>query len=202
MTSDDLRKSKTYSNVLTALANESMSRNDYLIYARQAEREGHPEAASLFEQMAENERQHAKLWFRFIHDDNNDTLDNLLAAAKKENSEWKDMYPSFAKTAREEGFGVLAEFFDKIASIENDHEKKFNEMYLRLIADKEASEKAMHETLNEAVITGTGSPFSPDSTGQPQEPPANNVYRCILCGSIEESPGDICPICGAIYSYI
>ena len=107
----DLKGSKTVANLLAAFAGESEARNKYTFYASKARKEGYEQIAAIFEETAQNEKEHAKLWFKFLHDgDIPSTAENLKDAAAGENYEWTDMYAEFAKTAKEEGFDKLAYF--------------------------------------------------------------------------------------------
>ena len=100
----ELKGSRTEANLMAAFAGESQARNKYTYYASKARKDGYEQIADLFLETAENEREHAKIWFKLLHGGIGDTLDNLADAAAGENYEWTDMYAGFAKTAREEGF--------------------------------------------------------------------------------------------------
>ena len=118
---------KTEKNLWTAFAGESQARNKYTYYARVAKKEGYEQIAALFLETAENEKEHAKLWFKEL-DELGDTKANLKAAAEGENYEWTDMYEEFAKTAEEEGFKALANKFRMVAAIEKHHEERYNKL--------------------------------------------------------------------------
>ena len=116
---------QTEKNLEAAFAGESMARNKYTYYASKAKKEGFEQIAALFLKTAENEKEHAKLWFKELHDGMPDTAANLLDAAEGENYEWTDMYENFAKTAEEEGFKALAAKFRMVAAIEKHHEERY-----------------------------------------------------------------------------
>ena len=117
----ELKGSQTEKNLWTAFAGESQARNKYTYYASKAKKEGFVQIAKIFEETANNEKEHAKLWFKYLHDgDIPGTAANLLDAAQGENYEWTDMYAGFAKTAKEEGFDKLAYLFEAVGKIEID----------------------------------------------------------------------------------
>ena len=116
----DLKGSKTEANLLTAFAGESQARNKYTYYASKAKKDGYEQIAELFTETANNEKEHAKIWFKLLHGGIGDTLDNLKDAAAGENYEWTDMYAGFAKEAREEGFTEIAALFEAVAQIEKE----------------------------------------------------------------------------------
>ncbi|WP_243158134.1 rubrerythrin [Aminipila terrae] len=120
----ELKGTKTEQNLLLAFAGESQARNKYTYFASKAKKEGYEQIAALFLNTAENEKEHAKLWFKALGG-LNDTKANLLAAAEGENYEWTDMYQGFAKDAEEEGFTALAEQFRAVAEIEKHHEERY-----------------------------------------------------------------------------
>ena len=125
----DLKGSKTEANLLAAFAGESQARNKYTFYASKARKEGYEQIAAIFEETAQNEKEHAKLWFKFLHDgDIPSTAENLKDAAAGENYEWTDMYAEFAKTAKEEGFDKLAYLFEAVGKIEKEHEERYNKL--------------------------------------------------------------------------
>lgn len=164
----ELAGTKTEKNLLEAFAGESMARNKYDYYAKQAKKDGYVQIQEIFEETARNEMEHAKLWFKFLH--NNavpETSVNLKDAAAGENYEWSDMYKRMAAEAREEGFDVIAERFDHIASVEARHEKR----YLALLANIE-----------------NGTVFKKSESV---------LWKCNNCGFIfegEEAP-KVCPAC-------
>lgn len=120
----ELKGSKTEQNLMTAFAGESQARNKYTYFASKAKKEGFEQIAAIFQQTADNEKEHAKLWFKELNGIG-DTAENLAAAAAGENYEWTDMYDGFAKTAEEEGFTALAEKFRLVATIEKRHEERY-----------------------------------------------------------------------------
>ena len=122
----ELKGSKTEQNLMTAFAGESQARNKYTYYASKARKDGYEQLAAIFQETADNEKEHAKLWFKELHGgDIPDTATNLEDAAAGENYEWTDMYKNFAETAREEGFTRLAMLFEKVGEIEKEHEKRY-----------------------------------------------------------------------------
>ena len=120
----ELKGSKTEQNLMTAFAGESQARNKYTYFASVARKEGYEQIAAIFEQTANNEKEHAKMWFKALGELGN-TAQNLLAAAEGENYEWTDMYDTFAKEAEEEGFARLAAQFKAVAAIEKTHEERY-----------------------------------------------------------------------------
>ena len=116
---------QTEKNLEAAFAGESQARNKYTYFASKAKKEGFEQIAALFLKTADNEKEHAKLWFKELHDGMPSTQENLLAAAEGENYEWTDMYDGFAKTAEEEGFTELAARFRAVAAIEKRHEERY-----------------------------------------------------------------------------
>ena len=126
----ELKGSRTEANLMAAFAGESQARNKYTYYASQAKKDGYEQIAAIFEETANNEKEHAKMWFKELHGGKiPDTLTNLHDAAEGENYEWTEMYKEFAETAKEEGFAELAYLFDAVAKIEKEHEER----YLRLL---------------------------------------------------------------------
>ena len=122
----ELLNSKTEQNLKTAFAGESQARGKYTYYASKAKKEGYEQIASIFEETAQNEQEHAKLWFKLLHGGEVPTTEeNLLDAANGENYEWTDMYDGFAKTAKEEGFDKIAYLFEAVAKIEKSHEERY-----------------------------------------------------------------------------
>ena len=170
----ELKNSKTYENLQKAFAGESQARNKYTYFASRAREEGYEQIAALFEETAQNEMEHAKLWFKeMMGGDLLDTSLNLKMAADGENYEWTDMYAEFAKTAKEEGFTRLAFLFDSVAKIEKEHEER----YRKLLANVE-----------------DGLVFSRDG---------DRIWQCRNCGHIvigKEAP-KVCPVCNHPQSY-
>ena len=124
----NIKGTKTEANLLTAFSGESQARNKYTYFASKARKEGYNQIASLFEETANNEKEHAKIWFKLLEGIGT-TEENLLSAAKGENYEWTDMYAKFAQEAREEGFNEIAELFESVSKIEKEHEER----YLKLL---------------------------------------------------------------------
>ena len=120
----ELKGSKTEQNLRDAFAGESQARNKYTYFASKAKKEGYEQIASLFLETAENEKEHAKIWFKLLGGIGT-TAENLLAAAEGENFEWTDMYARFAKEAREEGFEDIAKLFEGVGAIEKEHEERY-----------------------------------------------------------------------------
>ena len=120
----NLEGTKTAQNLLTAFAGESQARNKYTYYASAARKEGYEQIADIFQLTADNEKEHAKIWFKLIGGIKN-TENNLKDAAAGENGEWTEMYPEFAKTAQEEGLDSIAKLFTMVAEIEKEHEKRY-----------------------------------------------------------------------------
>ena len=170
----ELKESKTYENLMTAFAGESQARNKYTYYASKAKKDGYEQIAAIFEETANNEKEHANMWFKELHDGEvPSTLENLNDAANGENYEWTDMYDNFAKVAREEGFTRIALLFEGVAKIEKEHEER----YRKLIANIE-----------------DGLVFSKDG---------DTIWKCRNCGHIvigKKAPS-VCPICSHSQSY-
>ena len=121
----NLKGSKTEKNLMTAFAGESQARNKYTYYASKAKKEGFEQIAAIFQETADNEKEHAKIWFKLLHDGIQDTATNLKDAAAGENYEWTDMYATFAKEAKEEGFDQISFLFESVAKIEKEHEERY-----------------------------------------------------------------------------
>jgi len=132
----NLKGTKTEANLMAAFAGESQARNKYTYFASKATKEGLNQIASFFEETAGNEREHAKIWFKLLHDGVQETSVNLKDAAAGEHYEWTDMYAGFAKTAKEEGFDRIAFLFESVARIEKEHEARYNALLQNLEADK------------------------------------------------------------------
>ena len=164
----ELKGSKTEANLNAAFAGESMARNKYTYYASQARKEGYEQIADIFLETAENEKEHAKLWFKALHGGEvPKTVENLKDAANGENYEWTDMYAEFAKVAEEEGFHQIAALFKGVGGIEKHHEER----YLALLKNLEE-----------------GTVFKKDNVV---------MWKCRNCGYIhigEEAP-KVCPVC-------
>ena len=189
----ELKGSQTEANLQTAFAGESMARNKYTYYASKAKKDGYVQIGKLFEETANNEKEHAKIWFKLLHGgEMPDTAANLLDAAEGENYEWTDMYAGFAVTAREEGFEEIAILFEKVAAIEKMHEER----YRKLLANVEGGlvfsrdEDMMWECSNCAEASG----FAISTTGFPPCPhqplslplfqqPASSHFEFTVAGS-------------------
>jgi len=163
----NLKGSKTEANLMAAFAGESQARNKYTYYASAAKKEGLNQIADFFEETAGNEKEHAKIWFKLLHDGMPKTAENLKDAAAGENYEWTDMYAGFAKTAKEEGFDKIAMLFEAVGQIEKEHEER----YLKLLSN-----------LNDGIIFKRSS---------------EQVWKCANCGHIHvgNAAPDVCPVC-------
>ena len=152
---------QTEKNLEAAFAGESMARNKYTYYASKAKKEGYEQIAALFLKTADNEKEHAKMWFKELHGGMPDTATNLLDAAEGENYEWTDMYAGFAKTAEEEGFPVLAAKFRLVAAIEKHHEERYRALLHNVETAQvfERSEVKVWECRNCGhIVVGTAAP--------------------------------------------
>lgn len=121
----ELKGTKTEANLLTAFTGESQARNKYTYFAEKAQSEGYEQIAAIFRETAANEQEHAKIWYKLLHDGIGQTGANLKEAAAGENYEWTEMYAEFAKTAKEEGFERIAYLFESVAAIEKEHEERY-----------------------------------------------------------------------------
>lgn len=151
---------KTEQNLLAAFAGESQARNKYTYFASKAKKEGFEQISAMFLKTADNEKEHAKLWFRELEGIGS-TAENLAAAADGENYEWTDMYEEFAKTADEEGFPELAAKFRGVAAIEKMHEERYRALLSNVEAQKvfEKSEVKVWECRNCGhIVVGTKAP--------------------------------------------
>lgn len=169
----NLKGTKTEKNLNEAFAGESMARNKYTYYASKAKKDGYVQISNIFEQTANNEKEHAKLWFKLLHDGMPDTVTNLKDAAAGENFEWTDMYAKMAREAREEGFEELAEKFEGVARVEAAHEARYKKLLESYKADKT---------------------FKGD---------APLGWKCRNCGYIhmaDEAP-EVCPVCAHPRAY-
>ena len=131
----DLKGSQTEKNLWAAFAGESQARNKYTYFASKARKDGFVQISNIFTETADNEKEHAKIWFKLVAGIG-DTKENLKAAAAGENEEWTSMYPGFAKTAREEGFTRIAELFEGVAKIEKEHEERYKLLLANIEEDK------------------------------------------------------------------
>ncbi|MDR3277208.1 MAG: rubrerythrin family protein [Oscillospiraceae bacterium] len=170
----ELKGSRTEANLAAAFAGEAQARVKYGYYASRARKDGYEQIANLFQETSDNEKEHAKLWFKYLHGGAvPETPANLLDAAAGENYEWTDMYAGFAKTAREEGFDKLAFLFDEVAKIEKRHEER----YRKLAANIEG-----------------GAVFSRDGEA---------IWICANCGHVvigKKAPEE-CPVCAHPKAY-
>lgn len=170
----ELKGSKTEKNLMAAFAGESQAHTKYLYYASQAKKDGYVQMANLFEETALNEKEHAKIWFKLLHEGEvPDTMTNLKDAAAGENYEWTDMYATFAKEAREEGFTKIAALFELVAKIEKEHEERYRKLL---------------KNIEDGVV------FSKEN---------DTVWQCANCGHIiigKKAP-KICPVCDHPQSY-
>ena len=166
----DLRGTKTHDNLMAAFAGESQARNKYTYFASVAKKQGYEQIAALFLKTAENEKEHAKLWFKELSGIG-DTAENLLSAAEGENYEWTDMYEEFAKTAEEEGFTELAKRFRLVAAVEKHHEERYR-VLLHNVESKEVFEKSevkVWECRNCGhIVVGTKAPEVCPTCNHPQ----------------------------------
>ncbi len=121
----NLKGSKTEKNLMEAFAGESQARNKYTYFASKAKKEGYEQIAAFFLETADNEKEHAKIWFKLLNDGVGSTIDNLKSAAAGENQEWTDMYARMAKEAKEEGFDDIAKLFEGVGAIEKEHEERY-----------------------------------------------------------------------------
>ena len=170
----NLKGSKTEENLLTAFAGESMARNKYTFYASQAKKEGYEQIANIFLETANNEKEHAKIWFKLLHEGKiGDTMTNLKDAAAGEHDEWTDMYARFAQVAREEGFNRIATLFDMVGKIEKHHEER----YLQLVQNIEE--------------------------GKVFERQGEEAWICLNCGHIHygKKAPTACPVCAHPQAY-
>ena len=172
--SKSIKGTRTEANLLAAFAGESQARNKYTYYASRAKKDGYEQIAAFFSETSANEKEHAKIWFKLLHDGNvPDTVANLKDAAEGENYEWTDMYKSFAEDAKAEGFDHIAYLFEQVAAIEKEHEER----YRKLLAN-----------IEEGIV------FSRDG---------DMVWICRNCGHIhvgKEAP-EVCPVCAHPKAY-
>ena len=165
---EKLKGTKTEKNLMEAFAGESMARNKYTYFASRAKKDGYVQMAAIFEETAANEKEHAKIWYKYLNGGSvSDTVTNLNDAADGENFEWTDLYARMAREAREEGFDEIADKFEMVAAIEKHHEERYRKL-LKNIEDKK-------------VFTKDG----------------DAVWQCANCGHIvigKQAP-EICPVC-------
>lgn len=164
----NLKGTKTEANLMAAFAGESQARNKYTYYASKAKKEGFEQIAALFLETANNEKEHAKIWFKLLHDGSiPDTKANLLDAAEGENYEWTDMYDKFAKEAKAEGFDKIAYLFEAVGQIEKEHEERYR--------------KLLENVEGDLVFSKDG----------------DTIWQCSNCGHIHigKKAPEICPVC-------
>ena len=170
----ELKGSKTEANLMAAFAGESQATNKYRYYASKAKKDGYVQIANIFEETAANEKEHAKIWFKLLHGGSvPSTIENLQDAAAGENYEWTDMYATFAKEAKEEGFDDIAYLFEEVGKIEKEHEER----YRKLLANIEG-----------------GLVFSREG---------DCIWQCSNCGHIvvgKKAP-EVCPVCNHPQAY-
>ena len=170
----ELKGSKTEQNLMAAFAGESQARNKYTYFASKAKKDGYEQIAAIFEETANNEKEHAKIWFKLLEGGAiKSTEENLKAAAEGENYEWTDMYANFAETAKEEGFDHIAYLFSEVAKIEKEHEERYKKL-LKNIED-------------EVVFSSEG----------------DTIWICRNCGHVvvgKKAP-NVCPVCAHPQSY-
>ena len=170
----DLKGTKTEKNLMEAFAGESQARNKYTYFASKAKKDGYEQIAAIFEETAENEKEHAKMWFKLLQGgETKDTMSNLKQAAAGENYEWTDMYDRMAKEAKEEGFDHIAFLFESVGKIEKEHEARY---------------KKLLENIEDGLV------FSRDG---------DKIWKCRNCGHIvigKEAP-KVCPVCAHPQSY-
>ncbi len=162
---------QTEKNLEAAFAGESMARNKYTYFASRAKKDGFEQIAAIFQQTADNEKEHAKMWFKELHNGMPSTSENLLAAAEGENYEWTDMYENFAKTAEEEGFKELAAKFRLVAAIEKRHEERYRALLKNIETAQvfEKSEIKVWECRNCGhIVVGTAAPEICPTCAHPQ----------------------------------
>ena len=170
----ELKGSRTEANLMAAFAGESQARNKYTYYASKAKKEGYEQIAAIFTETADNEKEHAKMWFKLLHDGGvPDTITNLKDAAAGENYEWTDMYKTFADEAEEEGFTELAAKFRAVAEIEKSHEERYRKL-LNNVEMNKVFEKA-----------------------------GETMWECRNCGHlvIGKKAPELCPVCAHPKSY-
>ena len=170
----ELKGSKTEQNLMTAFAGESQARNKYTYFASKAKKEGYEQIAAIFQETADNEKEHAKIWFKLLNGGEiGTTAENLNAAADGENYEWTDMYAEFAKIAKEEGFDHIAYLFEEVGKIEKEHEER----YLKLL-----------ENVKDGKVFEAGEV---------------KIWKCRNCGHIVVGTKalEVCPVCSHPKAY-
>ena len=170
----ELKGSKTEQNLMTAFAGESQARNKYTYFASKAKKEGYEQIAAIFQETADNEKEHAKMWFKLLNGGEiGTTVENLNAAADGENYEWTDMYAEFAKIAKEEGFDHIAYLFEEVGKIEKEHEER----YLKLL-----------ENVKDGKVFEAGEV---------------KIWKCRNCGHtvVGTNAPEVCPVCSHPKAY-
>lgn len=169
----EIKGTKTEKNLNAAFSGESQARVKYQFYASKAKKEGYEQIAAVFQETSDNEKEHAKIWYKLLHDGVADTITNLKDAAAGENYEYTDMYKQFAEDAREEGFNEIAELFEKVGEIEKHHEERYRKL-IKNIED--------------------GMVFKGDGV---------TVWKCRNCGYIHigDSAPEVCPVCNHPQAY-
>ena len=169
----NLKGTKTEQNLMAAYAGESQARTKYDFYASQAKKDGYVQFGNIFAETALNEKEHAKIWFKLLHDGMPSTEVNLKDAAAGENFEWTDMYPTFAKEAKEEGFDEIAALFEMVADIEKRHDERYQQLT---------------ENIDKGIV------YKRDT---------EQAWICTNCGHVHygtEAP-EVCPVCNHPQSY-
>lgn len=164
----EFKGSRTEANLMAAFAGESQARNKYTYYAAKAKKDGYEQIAAIFKETANNEKEHAEIWFKLLHGgDVPGTADNLLDAAAGENFEWTEMYKEFEEVAQSEGFSQIAALFRLVGSVEKEHEKRF---------------RILSENLEKGIVF---------------ERTEETVWLCRNCGYIHtgKSAPNVCPVC-------
>lgn len=177
----ELLGTQTEKNMRYAFDGESKAMNKYAYYAAVAAKAGNAEVADMFNRMSSNEKEHAKLWYRILDEGKTDVIGALEDAAQGEYSEWTNMYPKFAADARKDGLDFVASMFDKVAEIEAQHERQFQEMLSKV----------------------TGKPIEEIVSSVPASKKyiKKEMYRCMFCGNVIDGKADVCPVCEAIGSF-
>ncbi|MBR6645611.1 MAG: rubrerythrin family protein [Clostridia bacterium] len=169
----ELKGTRTEANLHAAFAGESMARNKYTYFASAAKKEGYEQIAAIFQETADNEKEHAKMWYKLLNGGVGKTADNLFDAAEGEKYEWVEMYAEFAKQAREEGFDYIANLFEGVAKVEKEHEERYRKL-LENVKDGKVF-------IKEDVV----------------------IWKCRNCGHIhvgKEAP-EVCPVCAHPKAY-
>ena len=169
----NLKGTKTEKNLMEAFAGESMARNKYTFFASKAKKDGYVQISKIFEETAANEKEHAEIWYKYLHNGVASTPENLRDAAEGENYEWTDMYDRMAKEAREEGFIEIAEKFEMVGAIEREHEERY---------------KKLLSNIMDGIV------FSRDG---------DRIWQCSNCGHIVIGPKapEVCPVCDHPQAY-